>query len=477
MLFNSLAFLGFMAVILVIYPRLTLRVQNVFLLAGNYFFYGYWDWRFNLLLLISTIISFWAGRRIQASSNPKHRRWFLAFGVITNLGILGFFKYFNFFVDSTAALLSTIGVQPHTPVLQVILPVGISFYTFQALGYIIDVYRGKFEAEKNFIRFALFLSFFPLLLAGPIERAKNLLPQMSRPRTMTKEKVLEGLNLVLLGFFKKVAIADSLGQIVESIFASPGEMSNGQLWTGVYAYTFQIYGDFSGYTDIARGIARILGFELMENFNAPYLSRNITEFWRRWHISLSSWLRDYLYIPLGGNRRGRARTYGNLVVTMLLAGLWHGAAWNFVLWGFLHGLYLAGHRVVLRGRQVELSWPGTLSGWAGDILKTVFTFHLVAVSWVLFKCSDLATAWTYLRGLFVGFDLSELRFAVVFAGGLMIALDIAQTYFRTHTWLTERKWSKISMVKFSVAQIMLISVLSAAIAHIQTVMPFIYFQF
>jgi D-alanyl-lipoteichoic acid acyltransferase DltB (MBOAT superfamily) len=477
MLFNSIVFVAFMSVVFLVYPRLSLRRQNVFLLAASYVFYGYWDWRFNLLLLISTAVSFLAGKRIHASEEPKQRKLLLSVCVIMNLGILASFKYFNFFVESAAALLTTIGFQPHIPVLRVILPVGISFYTFQTMSYVIDVYRGNCRAEENIVNFALFVSFFPQLVAGPIERATNILPQLSKPRKVTTEKVLEGLNLVLLGYFKKVAIADTLGPMVESIFSTPGEASTGQLWTGVYAFTFQIYGDFSGYTDIARGISRMLGVELMENFNAPYLSRNITEFWRRWHISLSTWLRDYLYIPLGGNRAGKARTYRNLLITMLLAGLWHGAAWNFVLWGLLHGIYLAAHRMFLKGGKVQVLPPSGLIRRTADFFRMVFTFHLVAVSWVLFRSNDLAGSWIYIRRLFSRFAFPEVAFPVVFAASLMIALDVLQTYFKSHTWLTDRKSNHLFIVKFSFAQIMLVSTVSAAIAHIQTVRPFIYFQF
>ena len=475
MLFNSLVFLGFITIVFLVYPRLRLRGQNVFLLVASYIFYGYWDWRFNFLLLTSTVVNFWVGQRIHASNDQKQRKFLLFISVAVNLGILGFFKYFNFFIDSAVSLLAAIGFEPNLPVLRVILPVGISFYTFQTMSYTIDIYRDKLEPTENFIDFALFVSFFPQLVAGPIERAKNLLPQISKPRHMTRENVLSGLNLVLLGFFKKVAIADTLAPIVENIFASPEGMSSGQLWTGVYAFTFQIYGDFSGYTDIARGIARILGFELMENFNAPYLSRNITEFWRRWHISLSTWLRDYLYIPLGGNRRGRARTYTNLMITMFLGGLWHGAAWNFVVWGLLHGIYLAGHRMILRGKKPDLSWPGTFHGWAGDIIKIFLTFHLVALTWVLFRSPDFPSALVYLKGLFRFHQFTDLSAAVLFAGSLMIALDVAQTWSRSHTWLTDRH--EIRIVRYSVAQLLLVSVLTASIAHIQTISPFIYFQF
>ena len=351
MLFNSIIFLTFIVIVFLVYPRLRLRQQNLFLLVASYVFYGWWDWRFSILLLTSTVVDFWVGQGLQATESPKHRKYLLFISIAVNLGILGFFKYFNFFIESAATVLAAIGFDPHMPVLKVILPIGISFYTFRTLTYTIDIYRGKLSPTGSFVDYALFTSFFPQILAGPIERAANLLPQISAPRQVTRAKVLTGLNLILIGYFKKVAIADTLAPIVGKIFDTPEAMSSGQLLTGMYAYTFQIYGDFSGYTDIARGIACILGFESMVNFNTPYLSRNITEFWRRWHISLSTWFRDYLYVPLGGNRLGPARTYANLFITMLLCGLWHGAAWTFVLWGGLHGLCLMGHRMSARGKE------------------------------------------------------------------------------------------------------------------------------
>jgi D-alanyl-lipoteichoic acid acyltransferase DltB (MBOAT superfamily) len=475
MLFNSLVFLGFITIVFLVYPRLRLRGQNVFLLVASYIFYGYWDWRFTFLLLISTVVDFWVGQRLYTTGNQKHRKLLLLVSIGVNLGILGFFKYFNFFADSFASVLTAIGFEANMPVLRVILPVGISFYTFKTMTYTIDVYRGKLAPMENFFDYALFLSFFPQLLAGPIERASNLIPQISTPRQITRDKILTGLNLVLLGYFKKVAIADTLAPIVAKIFDAPEGMSSGQLWTGVYAYTFQIYGDFSGYTDIARGISRILGFESMENFNAPYLSRNITEFWRRWHISLSTWFRDYLYIPLGGSRVGRVRTYVNLIITMLLCGLWHGAAWTFVLWGLLHGLYLMGHRMFLRGNKSIFLRPRMVSGWVADFVKIFLTFNLVALAWVLFRSSSLESTLVYFERLFGFQQFAGFNASVLFAGSLMISLDVAQIWFRSQTWLTDRH--ELRALRYTVAQLLLISVLCGAIAHVGTITPFIYFQF
>lgn len=475
MLFNSLMFFGFIIIVLLVYSRLRLRGQNGFLLVASYVFYGYWDWRFTFLLFTSTVVDFWVGQRLHTAGNQKHRKLLLLVSIVVNLGILGFFKYFNFFIDSAASALATIGFEPHLPLLRLILPIGISFYTFKTLTYTIDIYRGKLKPTKNFIDYALFVSFFPQLLAGPIERASNLLPQISSPRHVTRENILTGLNLILLGYFKKIAIADTLAPIVGNIFDAPGGMSSGQLWTGVYAYTFQIYGDFSGYTDIARGISRILGFETMENFNAPYLSRSITEFWRRWHISLSTWFRDYLYVPLGGNRSGKARMYVNLIITMFLCGLWHGAAWVFVLWGLLHGIYLIGHRIILWGNKPNLSRPRTLSGWVTDIVKMLITFHLVALAWVLFRSSSLESALVYLERLFRFEPFTGFSPSVLFAGSLLIVLDVVQTWIGSQTWLTDRP--EVRIFRYAVTGLLLVSILSATIAHMGTTTPFIYFQF
>lgn len=475
MLFTSLVFLGFITIVFLVYPWLRLRGQNIFLIVASYIFYGYWDWRFSFLLFTSTVVDFLVGQNLQVFINQKHRKLLLFLSVAVNLGILWFFKYFNFFIDSAASVLSAIGFEPHMYVLRLILPIGISFYTFKTMTYTIDIYRKKMMPTTNFIDYALFTSFFPQILAGPIERASNLLPQIAVSRRITREKVLTGLNLILLGYFKKVAIADTLAPIVGKIFDAPDAMSSGLLWTGVYAYTFQIYGDFSGYTDIARGISCILGFDTMVNFNAPYLSRNITEFWRRWHISLSTWFRDYLYIPLGGNRHGSVRTYINLLITMLLCGLWHGAAWTFVLWGVVHGLCLMAHRMTLGGGKPDFSWPQTTAGWATNIVKVFLTFHFVAFAWVLFRASSLESALAYFQGLFRFQPLTGFSIPVLFAGGLLIALDVAQTWCKSHTWLTERQ--DIRALRYTVAQLLLVSVLAAAIAHVGTITPFIYFQF
>ena len=418
-------------------------------------------------------MDYFVGGHLHGSSDPRRRKLLLLLSVSVNLGILGFFKYFNFFVDSTANLLTGAGLEANLPTLKIILPVGISFYTFQTLSYTIDIYRRRLEPVRDFVDFALFVSFFPQLVAGPIERARNLLPQIARARDLNREGVVSGLNLILIGYFKKVAIADTLAPIVEQAFADPTGQSSGALLSGLYAFAFQIYGDFSGYTDIARGVSRLLGFELMENFQAPYLSRSITEFWRRWHISLSSWLKDYLYISLGGNRGGRFRTYRNLFLTMFLGGLWHGAAWTFVAWGAVHGTYLAIHKMLLGERRPDLSWPRTALGWLADLGKMFLTFHLVCFTWILFRAEDFGNALEYIVGIGRLEGLGELSPTVLFAAGLLLLLDSVQTWRNSHTWLSVTP----RPLRYGIVHILLISVLAAAVFHVHTITPFIYFQF
>lgn len=475
MLFNSLIFLIFIITVFLIYSQLRHRQQNLLLLVASYVFYSYWDWRFTILLLLSTITDFLIGQMIYASNKQQRRKILLFVSITVNLGILGFFKYFNFFIESTASILSTFSLQPNFPVLQVILPIGISFYTFKTLTYTIDIYKKKIQPTKDFVAYALFTSFFPQILAGPIDRAANLIPQITAPRQITRDHIIVGLNLILIGFFKKVAIADSLAPMVDKIFHDPVTMSSGQLWTGMYAYTIQIYGDFSGYTDIARGLAFLFGIKSIENFSTPYLSRSITEFWQRWHMSLSTWFRDYLYIPLGGNRSGKMRTYANLFITMLLCGLWHGAAWPFVIWGIVHGIFLISHRIILNGRKVNITWPNTFSGWALSSLKILSTFHLVAFAWVLFRSESLVSALTYYRGLFLLGSSEGFSSAVVFAGAMMLALDIAEKFTGKQTWLIEINGNKA--LRYAVAQFIIVSILVSMIAHLDTATPFIYFQF
>ena len=338
MLFNSDLFLKFFAAFLLLYflVRHQLVWRNVLIVIASYTFYGWWDYRFLSLLVISSLLDFVVGRCLQGIERPARRKLLLALSIAGNLTILGFFKYYDFFAASLASLLTELGMPFNVRTLGIILPVGISFYTFQTMSYAIDVYRRQITATRNLINFLAFVSFFPQLVAGPIERAGHLLPQFERTLAITAAMLEEGLWLVLWGMFKKVVLADNLAPLVDLVY-QPTTVSGPLVLLGTVAFAFQIYCDFSGYSDIARGTAKFLGFDIMVNFNVPYAAANLREFWQRWHISLSTWLRDYLYISLGGNRRGPARTYLNLLLTMLLGGLWHGAAWNFVLWGLWHG--------------------------------------------------------------------------------------------------------------------------------------------
>ncbi|MCI0747331.1 MAG: hypothetical protein L0Y58_18150 [Verrucomicrobia subdivision 3 bacterium] len=358
MLFNSGVFLKFFLAFLLLYwlVRNHLRARNILIVVASYVFYGWWDYRFLVLILFSSTLDYFVGLGIDRHNEPAKRKLWLAFSIVANLGILGFFKYYDFFVTSFADLLRSLNIPFKTATLGIILPVGISFYTFQAMSYTIDVYRRNVPACRTFINFLAFVSFFPQLVAGPIERASHLLPQFERARSIDQRMLKEGLWLILWGMFKKVVIADNLDPLVTMVYQHPIYSAPAVLFATI-AFGFQIYCDFSGYSDIARGTARVLGFDIMVNFNLPYFAASIREFWRRWHISLSTWLRDYLYISLGGNRCGEAQTYLNLFITMLLGGLWHGAAWNFLLWGAWHGGGLILHRALTSKTNLPTGSP------------------------------------------------------------------------------------------------------------------------
>lgn len=400
MIFNSLVFWVFFAAVYGLYRALPHRGQNVLLLVSSYFFYGWWDWRFLSLIFISTVVDYWAGLAMErAGENERRRRIALWVSVATNLGILAFFKYFNFFADSLAGLLQVVGVDTPVRHLNIILPVGISFYTFQTMSYTLDIYRRQLKPTRSFLDFAAFVSFFPQLVAGPIERAAKLLPQIEQPRTIRRGDMESGAWLVVWGLFKKCVVADNLAVLVDGVFGAETATGAAAL-LALYAFAFQIYCDFSGYSDIARGLSRWMGIELMLNFNNPYFAVNPKEFWARWHISLSSWLRDYLYISLGGNRRGRGRRYANLALTMLLGGLWHGAAWTFVVWGAFHGLLL----VVYHAWASRFAPKGGADSGRGVWLRRILLFHLVCLGWLFFRAESLGQAGALLQQIFTAFE-------------------------------------------------------------------------
>jgi alginate O-acetyltransferase complex protein AlgI len=394
MLFNSLDFFIFLAVVLPLYFVLPLRGRQVLLVCASFYFYMYWSVKYSLILVFFIFLDFSAGYYIGHASSRLKKKIGLITSLSCNLGVLAIFKYYGFFTEN----LQHLGILRSAPSLGLLLPLGISFHTFQTMSYTIDVYRGVIEPETDLLRFAMFVSFFPQLVAGPIERARELLPQIRLKHHLVWENVVMGGQQALNGFVKKVVLADNLAPWVNQVYGAPGNFSGASNLIATYMFAWQIFFDFSGYSDIAIGVARIMGFDFTQNFNAPYISTSIQEFWRRWHISLSSWLRDYLYISLGGNRRGEIRTYINLLLTMLLGGLWHGASWNFVIWGGLHGGWLAVERLL--GRAGKSAVSGWRSAWGATIvkaLKCAAVFQGVCLTWIFFRARTLQDALTVIR--------------------------------------------------------------------------------
>lgn len=415
MLFNSFVFLIFALVVYSIHAGLAQRFRNTFLLLASYVFYASWDPRFLALLLFSTAIDFSVGKALEAAHTATSRKRLLAVSLICNLSVLGFFKYFNFFLSSAEKLLHTIGIEAPLPYLNIILPVGISFYTFQTLSYTIDVYRRQLVPTKSFVNFALYIAFFPQLVAGPIERATNLLPQIEHSRSVSLEQFQSGSWLIFWGLFKKMVVADNLSLYVDQVYSNPQETTGIAVLLATYAFAYQIYCDFSGYTDVARGLAKLLGIELMLNFNRPYLATSPSDFWRRWHISLSTWLRDYLYIPLGGNRFGSFFTYRNLLLTMILGGLWHGAHGTFVLWGLYHGIILCAFRVFLSEGAAPQK---AITKW----VQIFVMFHLTCLGWLMFRANSLGDLKTLVKQLFLNVGSIESVGTILFPIAFFISL-------------------------------------------------------
>ncbi|NDV60234.1 MBOAT family protein [Bacteroides sp. 519] len=396
MLFNSLNFAIFLVTVFLLYWfvfKNNLKFQNLFLVVVSYVFYSFWDWRFLLLIIISTLTDYVLGILIDTASNQPRKKLLLSVSVITNLSILGFFKYCNFFIDNFKEVLSLLGYHANVNTLNIILPVGISFYTFQTMSYTIDIYRGQAKATKDFFAFSAFVSFFPQLAAGPIERAVNFLPQFTRERTFDYSKAVDGVRQMLWGFFKKVVIADNCAELANQIFNNSEHYSGSTLLLGAVFFAFQIYGDFSGYSDMAIGMSRLFGFELKRNFAFPYFSRDIAEFWRRWHISLSTWFRDYIYVPLGGSRGGKWMKIRNTFVIFLVSGFWHGANWTFLAWGALNALYFIPLMLANRNRQhIEIVAFGKSLPSVGEFVSIAITFALTVLAWVLFRADSMAHA-------------------------------------------------------------------------------------
>ena len=403
MFFNSVDFAIFLPIVFTAYwllDRLKLVWQNLLIVAASYFFYGCWDWRFLSLIVISTLVDFFVAKALQKESDERARKSLLWVSVFVNLGILGAFKYFNFFVENFTAAFQLLGFEIQTGTLNIILPVGISFYTFQTLSYTIDVYRRKIEPTDDLIAFAAFVSFFPQLVAGPIERASHLLPQFGSKRRFDETLASDGLRQILWGLFKKIVIADGCAQFANPIFENSTTASGSTLVLGALLFSFQIYGDFSGYSDIAIGTARLFGFDLKQNFNFPYFSRDIAEFWRRWHISLSTWFRDYLYIPLGGSRGSIHQTARNVLIVFVISGFWHGAEWKYIVWGLIHGLlflpllYFKANRTNLDEVAAGKWFPSFIEG-----LGMLYTFGFTVLAWIFFRATDIPHAVEYISGI------------------------------------------------------------------------------
>jgi alginate O-acetyltransferase complex protein AlgI len=482
MTFDSKEFLIFFAVIFLAWSIIQKRdrtVRNGFLLIASYIFYGFWSPPFVILIVISTLVDFYLAKAISRAAEPKAKKRLLGLSVAVNLGLLGFFKYFNFFIDSVFMIIPPDSYM--MPTLEVILPVGISFYTFQSMSYSIDVYRGKLKASDSLLDFALYVAFFPQLVAGPIERASNMLPQFAAEPRVGIDRTIEGLELCIRGYFKKIVIADNVAPLVNLVFGDVDSASGLSLWIGSYAFGIQVYADFSAYTDIARGTAKILGFELMENFKSPFRSLNMSEYWKRWHISLSTWLRDYLYIPLGGNQGSKFKQLRNLFLVMALGGLWHGAAWNYVLWGLYHGLLLVLYHVSLPFIVAATSGFNRAGQVLFKILSWFVTFHLITVSWVFFRAQSVADIATALSKMFSGSisDIWSQGFSYIPNAGpgeeaFYVALIFGAMLAQFSFFHPKFNWSKHPAVRgaWGAATLAFIFILYPTVKE-----QFIYFQF
>lgn len=464
MVFNSLEFVIFLFVALLCYPLFlpSEKRRDAYLLCISYVFYMSWYWIYASIIMLSTLVDYSIGRCLEKENDEKRRKLLLVISLVVNLGILAVFKYFNFFAEYSSHLFNLFGIEINAWVSDLLLPVGISFYTFQTLSYTIDLYRRKIPCEHNFLKFAAYVSFFPQLVAGPIVRAADFLPQLNRKViTISSEDVQKGFFLIMLGLFKKVIIADALAiMAVDAVFDNPQAYSSAELMLGLYAYSMQIYCDFSGYSDIAIGVALLFGFVLPVNFNRPYVSATPSEFWSRWHITLSTWLRDYLYISLGGNRGGELLTLRNLMITMVLGGLWHGAAMNFVLWGVFHGSILVMYRIL-----------GITDGGGFRFLKQLVFFHLTLVGWLLFRVTDMKNFSQYVAGL------SNLTSGVSFSGLFFLTLLVGFFLHFSPIVLKEKFYLVFSWMPRWVQSGALAGFMMLLLGYSVSESAFIYFQF
>jgi alginate O-acetyltransferase complex protein AlgI len=478
MLFNSVEFFIFLPIVFALYwfvVNRNLRFQNILLLAASYFFYACWDYRFLFLLMFSTFLDYYTGLQIDSATSGRVRKFWFWLSISVNLGFLGVFKYYNFFVGSMANLLSSLGMNADFWTLSVILPVGISFYTFHGLSYVIDIYKGRIKSESDFTDYAVFVSFFPLLVAGPIERATHLLPQIKQPRTFDAVKAADGLRQILWGLFKKVVIADNCAEYANRVFDASSTASGSTLVLGALFFTFQIYCDFSGYSDIALGTARLFGIELLRNFAFPYFSRDIAEFWRRWHISLSSWFRDYLYIPLGGSRGSLWVKVRNVFIIFLVSGFWHGANWTFIAWGALNALYFLPLLLLKQNRDnIEIVAQGKYLPTLREFLGMAVTFGLTVFAWIFFRAESMTHAFAYVSGIFSSslFSLPRMpRIPLIF---LIFFFIVVEWLGRENAYAIEGigvRWPRMARWAFYYAVVFMI------VKFVGQEQQFIYFQF
>lgn len=481
MLFNSIEFAIFLPIVFILYWfvfQKNIKLQNLFIVIVSYIFYGWWDWRFLFLIIFSTAQDYFLARMLINEENERKRKWILATSIITNLGFLGFFKYYNFFVDNFITAFTFFGMNPNIQTMQILLPVGISFYTFQTLSYTIDVYRKNLAATKDFIAFSAFVSFFPQLVAGPIERATHLLPQFYQKRNFDYAKATDGMRQILWGFFKKMVIADNCAIYANEIFANYETASGSTLVLGALFFTFQIYGDFSGYSDIAIGTSRLFGFDLMKNFSFPYFSRSVAEFWRRWHISLNTWFRDYLYFPLGGSKGGGKIQIRNTFIIFLVSGFWHGANWTFIIWGLINALFIMPSIIMKTNRKhIEIVAKGKALPSLRDLFDMFITFGLIVFTWIFFRAENVGQAFTYVSNIFSSslFDFPDLKKAALSTLLLIGFLMFIEWIGRESNYALEKfllKKHRLIRWSFYAFIILLIGL------FMQTEeTPFIYFQF
>jgi len=471
--FATIKYLVFIVIIFSIYWRLGRKKQNIFLLLSSYFFYANWDWRFLSLIIISTVTDYISGLMIHGSDSARKRKIILILSLIINLGILGYFKYFNFFAGSFVALAETVGWHVSWTAAKIILPVGISFYTFQSISYTVDIYRGQLKPTRSFIDFAAFVAFFPQLVAGPIVRAKEFVFQLKTRRRFSAENLQKGMTRFMLGFFKKAFVADTLAvYLVDPAFADPTAYNSGTLWLALIGWTIQIYADFSGYSSMAIGSAKMLGFDIPENFRFPYLSWNISQYWQRWHMTMSRFFRDYVYIGLGGNRRGMARSLVNIAITTFVSGLWHGAGWTFVTWGWLHGVYIAIFQIWRMWRQKLGKWNKNPS-FPGIIPGLILTQIAICLSRILFRSPNFSTAWDYTRGL-VGSDGTagiDVPF-LVWICFLAVFVDHVAGWLKEYRPEFQKRVPVMATATFYAGMVVFLYY-----AYPQNIHPYIYFQF